>query len=114
MKAKPTKQGAVVVSKQGHDAGRWYAVLSVTDESHVKLCDGKIRKLTNPKNKQVKHLIALPMTIPVSGKGASGGEWADSDIRTALQAAKDAYENKTDVARRNACEHKEECAFVQE
>ena len=49
MKAKPTEPGRVVISTQGHDAGRWYAVMSVLDDRFVTLCDGETRKLAKPK-----------------------------------------------------------------
>ena len=49
MKARPTEPGRVVISTQGHDAGRWYAILSVLDERMVLLVDGDTRKLAKPK-----------------------------------------------------------------
>ena len=66
MKA-PLEAGRVVCVTRGHDAGSWCAVLQVLDERMVLLCDGKLRTLEKPKKKQVKHLTALPYTIPVSG-----------------------------------------------
>ena len=114
MKAKPTEPGRVVISTQGHDAGRWYAVLSVLDDRFVTLCDGDTRRLAKPKKKQVKHLRALPLTIAVDGKGASGGPIADSDIRRALQEQKDAYLIQTGYAPEKAHNMKEERALVQE
>ena len=98
MKAKPTEPGRVVISTQGHDAGRWYAVVSVLDERNVLVCDGDTRKLAKPKKKQVKHLRALPLTVAVDGRGASGGSFADSDLRTALKAQKEAYLIQTGYA----------------
>ncbi len=114
MKAKPTEEGRVVISTQGHDEGRWYAVLSVLDNRFVTLCDGDTRKLVKPKKKQLKHIRALPMTIAVTGKGASGGPIADSDIRTALQTCKTAYLTQTGYAPSQAQNMKEERALVQE
>ena len=114
MKAKPTEPGRVVISTQGHDAGRWYAVMSVLDERFVTLCDGETSKLEKPKKKQVKHIRALPLTIAVDGKGASGGPIADSDIRAALKAQKDAYLIQTGYAPKAAQNMKEERALVQE
>ena len=110
MKAKPTEPGRVVISTQGHDAGRWYAVYSVLNEREMLLVDGETRKLAKPKKKQVKHLRALPLTIQVEGVGESGGPLADSDIRKALKAQKDAYLVKTGF---NVID-KEEGALVQE
>lgn len=114
MKAKPTEPGRVVISTQGHDAGRWYAVLSVLDERFVLLCDGDTRTLVKPKKKQVKHIRALPLTIMVEGRGASGGPVQDSDIRSALKAQKDAYLIQTGYAPKQAQNMKEERALVQE
>ena len=110
MKAKPTEPGRVVVSTQGHDAGRWYAVVSVLDERNLLLVDGEIRKLAKPKKKRVKHLKALPLSVQLEGRGESGGPVADSDIRKALKAHKDAYLMKTGF---NVID-KEEGALVQE
>lgn len=110
MKATPTDPGRVVISLSGHDKGCWYAVVSVLDDRYVLLCDGKTRKLAKPKRKQGKHLRALPMTIAVSGRGESGGAIADSDIRKALAAQKDAYLKQTGF---NA-NQKEDGALVQE
>ena len=115
MKAKPTEPGRVVISTQGHDEGRWYAILSVLDERMVLLVDGDTRKLAKPKKKQVKHLHALPLSIQVEGTGASGGPLADSDIRKALKAQKDAYLIQTGYAHNAHTEHvKEADALVQE
>ena len=115
MKAKPTEPGRVVISTQGHDAGRWYAVISVLDDRNVLLCDGETRKLAKPKKKQVKHLQALPLMIQVEGRGESGGPLADSDIRKALKAQKDAYLIQTGFAPKAHTEHvKEADALVQE
>jgi len=110
VKAKPNEPGRVVISTQGHDKGRWYAIVSVLDERNMLVCDGHTRKLAKPKKKQVKHLIALPLSIQVDGRGASGGPLADSDLRKALQAQKDAYLMKTGF---NVLD-KEEGALVQE
>ena len=114
MKAKPTEPGRVVLSTQGHDAGRWYAVISVLDERNVLVADGDARSMAKPKKKQVKHLQALPLTVPVEGRGASGGAWDDSDLRKALSAQKEAYLIQTGYAPSQAQKMKEERALVQE
>ncbi len=115
MKATLTEPGRVAVSTQGHDKGRWYAVVRVLDERYVLLCDGDARPLDKPKKKQQKHLRPLPLTVAVEGKGASGGAIDNSDIRKALTAARDAYLTKTGFAHADARmeKEKEECAIVQ-
>ena len=81
----------------------------------VLLVDGDTRKLEKPKKKQVKHLHALPLTIAVEGRGASGGALADSDIRKALKAEKEAYLIRTGYAPKAQTENvKEDDALVQE
>ena len=104
MKAKPTEPGRVVISTQGHDAGRWHVIVSVLDARYVLICDGEARKLS-----------ALPLTSPVEGKGASGGPIVDSDIRAALRAVRNAYETRTGSApmRARPEKDKEEGALVQ-
>ena len=115
MKAKLTESGQIAVSLKGHDAGRWYAVVGVLDERYVLLCDGNTRTLAKPKKKQIKHLRALPLSMPVTGRGESGGPIANSDIRKGILAAQKAYETKTGFAHAAARQEKEkeECAFVQ-
>lgn len=114
MRALPNEPGYVVISTQGHDKGQWYVVSEVQSEQYLLLCNGDNRRFTNPKKKQVKHLRVLPLMIPVSGIGESGGPIVDGDIRKSLKAAKDAYETRTVYAPSSACNLKEECAFVQE
>ena len=114
MKARPTEPGRVVISTQGHDAGRWYAVYSVLSDREMLLVDGETRKLAKPKKKQVKHIRARPLAIMVEGKGASGGPVQDSDIRAALKAQKEAYLIQTGYAPQQAQNMKEERALVQE
>ena len=51
--------GNVVKSIKGHDAQRLYLVIAVLNADFVLLCDGKYRKLDNPKQKRVKHVELL-------------------------------------------------------
>ena len=49
------QQGDVVLSLFGHDKGRKYLIFSQSCDTM--LCvDGKLRKLSNPKRKNIKHL----------------------------------------------------------
>lgn len=48
--------GSYVLSKAGRDKGRYFIVLSIIDENYVMICDGRHRRLENPKKKKVKHL----------------------------------------------------------
>lgn len=125
MKANPAEVGRIVVSTQGHEKGRWYCVTAILDDRTIACCDGVLRKLDNPKKKQIKHLQALPMTIDMTVKGASGGKFDNSDLRKALEASRKAYETQTgwpymsamvDYPESNCNQEnqkKEECALVQ-
>ena len=45
----------VVVSRAGHDAGRLYLVVAAR-EGRLLLCDGRLRRLANPKCKSPRHV----------------------------------------------------------
>lgn len=60
--------GQVVRSIKGRDAGRAMIVLEISDQSHVLLADGKLRKMEKPKKKKVKHLQITYDVIDLSGE----------------------------------------------
>lgn len=47
--------GQVVFSKSGRDKGNYFVVIDYT-EPYVFICDGKLRRLENPKKKKEKHI----------------------------------------------------------
>ena len=49
------RKGCVVCSLSGHDKGLYMVVVGNTPDG-VKVCDGKQRRLQNPKLKNIKHL----------------------------------------------------------
>ncbi|MDR7857649.1 KOW domain-containing RNA-binding protein [Tissierella sp.] len=49
--------GQVVKSRAGRDKGRIFLVINIIDEKNVLIVDGDLRKLDNPKQKKLKHLI---------------------------------------------------------
>lgn len=48
--------GKVVYSKNGRDKGRMFVIVEVVNERFVLLADGDLRKIENPKVKNIKHL----------------------------------------------------------
>lgn len=50
------KVGRVVYSKLGRDKGKYYVIYEVLSSGYVTIVDGDIRKLDNPKKKNIKHL----------------------------------------------------------
>ncbi|OJV62654.1 MAG: hypothetical protein BGO41_15660 [Clostridiales bacterium 38-18] len=53
------KIGQFVKSKAGRDKDKIFIVVSIVDEQFVLITDGKLRTLSNPKMKKVKHLARL-------------------------------------------------------
>ena len=70
----------IVASRAGHDSGKLFMVTAVEGE-RVLLCDGRNRKLENPKRKSPKHvrLVAGRDTPPAT----------DKEIRQTLAQAAD-------------------------
>ena len=52
------QQGDLVISKVGRDSGKTFLVLKV-ENNFVYIVNGKERKVSNPKKKNVKHLIKI-------------------------------------------------------
>ena len=50
------KLGQVVISRSGRDKDRMYVVVQVVNDRFVMLVDGDLRKIENPKLKNVKHI----------------------------------------------------------
>ncbi|MEG0035723.1 MAG: KOW domain-containing RNA-binding protein [Oscillospiraceae bacterium] len=73
----------IVFSLAGHDKGRVYVVLD-TNGKYAHLVDGKIRKLSSPKRKSIKHLRFGKLGTPELAEALSGGTATDSVIRKEL------------------------------
>ncbi len=48
--------GKIAYSKAGRDAGRPFVVIEVVNEKNVLLADGDLRRIENPKLKNIKHI----------------------------------------------------------
>ena len=79
-------RGLVVISKAGHDKRDLFVVLNF-DGKNVIICDGKRRKLENPKSKNEKHLILTSKKLDEESMKSN------SSIRKALNALKEKMEN---------------------
>lgn len=79
--------GRLVCSMQGRDSGRFYLVVGSVNETGVLLADGEVRKVVNPKRKNIKHLkfydkIAEELfTNAINGKRIT-----DVDVRKELKS----------------------------
>ena len=70
--------GMVVISAAGHDCGQWFVVTDA-DGRYAYLADGKERRLTAPKKKNLKHIRKTDRTIEVPGL-------TDKRLRSTLRA----------------------------
>ncbi len=68
----------LVISKAGHDKGKLFVVTG-TQEGKLLLCDGKNRRLANPKGKSPKHVRVVRM--------GSETPASDKDIRKTIALA---------------------------
>lgn len=50
------KVGQIVKSIQGRDKGRNFVVIGEFDQDHILIADGKLRKVSKPKKKKLKHI----------------------------------------------------------
>lgn len=72
------KAGGIVISGAGHDCGRAMLVVSV-EGNVVYVADGKERKLTSPKKKNIKHVRPTKSSIELDGL-------TDKKLRQTLRA----------------------------
>ncbi len=80
--------GTIVKSTQGRDEGRLYIVISVDKKGIYSLCDGNVRKIANPKRKQIKHLKVYPLCSEAIALRLKTGEKVyDSQIYSVLRRA---------------------------
>lgn len=68
----------LVVSKAGHDKGKLFVVTG-TKDGKLLLCDGKNRRMANPKGKSPKHVRVV--------RPGSDAPASDKDIRKTIALA---------------------------
>ncbi|MDY6315557.1 MAG: RNA-binding protein [Clostridia bacterium] len=73
---------AFVKSVAGRDKDRIFIVMSLCDQRHVFISDGRMRRVEKPKKKKIKHLKLLGQHSEFIGnKLAEGGRVSNSDVR---------------------------------
>ncbi len=55
--------GQVVKSRAGRDKGKIFLVINIINDENVLIIDGDMRKLENPKQKKLKHLIVYNTVV---------------------------------------------------
>ncbi len=48
--------GEMVISTAGRDAGRYFVVISIIGDKYIEIADGDLRKIENPKRKNINHV----------------------------------------------------------
>lgn len=78
--------GQVVMSQAGRDKGRFMIVVGTTDTNYVYVADGTLRKIENPKKKNIKHLKATNKRADqIAEKLARKRKIKNTEIKEALQ-----------------------------
>ncbi|MEG6616917.1 KOW domain-containing RNA-binding protein [Peptococcaceae bacterium 1198_IL3148] len=72
--------GQLVCSTLGRDKGKVYLVIGLTDVNRVLVADGKVRRIENPKKKNIKHLQRIAATSEEIVNKISNQQISDSDI----------------------------------
>ena len=95
MKVSIPVKGQVVKSLSGRDKGCLYVVTEFT-ENAVFVADGKRRKLSNPKRKNIKHVRLLPHNAAEDGIVYPWNKAFDCAVAHYLKVFASTAENKTE------------------
>ena len=80
------KLGQVVLSVAGRDAGKYFAVVEIVDENHVKIADGDLRRIKTAKLKKIKHIKTSGETLDkIAEKLENGLQVFDSELKSAIR-----------------------------
>ncbi|AGK99964.1 KOW domain-containing RNA-binding protein [Desulfoscipio gibsoniae] len=78
--------GQLVQPRAGRDSGKYYLVIKVLDDHYVLAADGTVRRLENPKKKNIKHLtLHTRIAGEIVDKLKSGDSISNADIRRAIE-----------------------------
>lgn len=77
--------GQVVTVSAGRDQGHDYVVVGYAPPHFLLLADGRMRTVTNPKKKNIRHTkVSANTSREVTNKFACGDKVTDIDLRQAL------------------------------
>ena len=90
------KPGQIVRSTAGRDKGLFLIVTGIVDESHVLVCDGRLRKISAPKKKKIMHLAKTSKTAAgIESRLRSGEKVSNAELRKALEAWNESEKEQT-------------------
>lgn len=76
--------GMLVRSKSGHDQGKVYVIIDMQEE-YLYLVDGKIRTLSKPKMKKIKHVQRIDIVIEEIVTKKMNNTLIDETIKRAIK-----------------------------
>ena len=68
------KVGQIVRPLAGRDKGQVMVVYEILDQNYVTICDGKLRKVSNPKKKKVRHLAKTNQIVTILHEKLKNGD----------------------------------------
>ena len=81
------KIGQVVRSTAGRDKGQFMVVIEVVDDHFTSVSNGKLRKVSNPKKKKVKHLAKTNhIAADIRDKILNGPMIPNAELRKILES----------------------------
>ncbi len=81
---KDLKTGGFAVSRAGHDLDEYYVIFQI-DSEYVYLVDGRIRTISHPKKKKVKHVDGLESFDPILASKVCDRTVKDEEIKRAIK-----------------------------
>ncbi len=92
------KVGQLVSSKAGRDSGKQFIVYEIVNDKYVKLVDGDLRKVENPKLKKIKHISKTNgFSSFIFQKIDTNQKITNKMIRNELEKLKESYFVKSEV-----------------
>ena len=80
------KVGQIVRPLAGRDKGQVMVVYEILDQNYVTICDGKLRKVSNPKKKKVRHLAKTNQIVTILHEKLKNGDKVNNaEIRKGLE-----------------------------
>ena len=80
------KVGQIIRPLAGRDKGQVMVVYEILDQNYVTICDGKLRKVSNPKKKKVRHLAKTNQIVTILHEKLKNGDKVNNaEIRKCLE-----------------------------
>ena len=79
--------GVIVTSRAGHDKGRAFVIVGREGSEHLRLADGKTRRIEQPKKKKLRHVHIEPhIACGIREQLAAGKPVQNAELAKALSA----------------------------